>query len=94
VRSWTTHYTGSKTTVGPAMATVDLLGKILDDRKEQVSCQINLQGEFYGLKGVFGTPLLLGRKGVEEVTEGQLWPEERDRLVEACRNINERLKGI
>jgi malate dehydrogenase len=76
VRSWTTHYTGSKTTIGPAMATVDLLEKIIDDRKELVSCQINLQGEFYGLKGIFGTPLLLGKKGVEEVIEVELWPEQ------------------
>jgi malate/lactate dehydrogenase len=76
------------------MATVDLLEKVLNDRREQVSCQVTLQGEFYGLKGVFGTPLLLGKKGVEEVAEVQLWPEERDRLEEACRNINERLKGV
>lgn len=94
VRSWTTHYTGSKTTIGPAIATVDLLEKVIGDRKEPVSCQTNLQGEFYGLKGVFGTPLLLGRKGVEEFIEVQLWPEERGRLEEACRNINERLKGV
>ena len=94
VRSWTTHYTGSKTTIGPAMATIDLLEKIIDDRKELVSCQINLQGEFYGLKGVFGTPLLLGKKGVEEVINIDLWPEEKDRLEDACRNINERLKGV
>jgi malate dehydrogenase len=94
VRSWTTHYTGSKTTIGPAMATVDLLEKIIDDRKELVSCQINLQGEFYGLKGIFGTPLLLGKKGVEEVIEVELWPEEKDRLEDACRNSNERLKGV
>ena len=94
VRSWTTHYTGSKTTIGPAMATVDLLEKIIDDRKELVSCQINLQGEFYGLKGIFGTPLLLGKKGVEEVIEVDLWPQERDRLEDACRNSNERLKGV
>ena len=94
VRSWTTHYTGSKTTIGPAMATVDLLEKIIDDRKELVSCQINLQGEFYGLKGIFGTPLLLGKKGVEGVIEVELWPEEKDRLEDACRNSNERLKGV
>jgi malate dehydrogenase len=94
VRSWTTHYTGSKTTIGPAIATVDLLEKVIGDRKEPVSCQTNLQGEFYGLKGVFGTPLLLGRKGIEEFIEVQLWPEERGRLEEACRNINERLKGV
>jgi malate dehydrogenase len=94
MRSWTTHYTGSKTTIGPAMATVDLLKTIILDRKELVSCQINLQGEFYGLKGIFGTPVILGRKGVEEVKEIDLWPEEKGHLKEACRKINERLKGV
>jgi malate dehydrogenase len=94
VRPWTTHYTGSKTTTGPAMATVNLLEKIILDRKELVSCQINLKGEFYDLKGIFGTPVVLGRRGIEEVKEIELWPEERDRLEESCRNINSRLKGI
>jgi malate dehydrogenase len=76
------------------MATVDLLEKILLDRKDLVSCQINLQGEFYGLKGIFGAPLILGRKGIEEVKEIDLWPEERELLKEACKNINERLKEV
>ncbi len=94
VRPWTAHYTGSKTTIGPAMATVDLLEKIILDRKDLVSCQVNLQGEFYSLKGIFGTPLILGRKGIEEIKEVDLWPQERDLLNEACQNINKRLKGI
>lgn len=94
LRSWTTHFTGSKTTIGPAMATLDLLEKVILDKKELVSCQISLQGEFYGLKGIFGTPVILGKRGIEEVKEIELWPEEKDRLREACRNINERLKGV
>ncbi len=94
VRPWTAHYTGSKTTIGPAMATVDLLEKILLDRKDLVSCQVNLQGEFYGLRGIFGAPLVLGKSGIEELREIDLWPQERDLLEEACRGINGRLKGI
>jgi malate dehydrogenase len=94
VRPWTAHYTGSKTTIGPAMATVDLLEKIILDKKDLVSCQINLQGEFYGLKGIFGTPVVLGKKGVEEIREIGLWAEERDLLNGACQNINKRLKGV
>ena len=94
VRSWAAHYTGAKTTVGPAMATVELLEKIILDKRELVSCQIKLQGDFCGLNGIFGTPVILGRKGIEEVREIELWPEERDRLEESCRNINDRLKGV
>ena len=94
VRPWTAHYTGSKTTIGPAMATIELLEKIILGRKDLISCQINLQGEFYGLKGIFGTPVILGRKGIEEIKEVDLWPQERDLLSEACQNINNRLKGI
>jgi malate dehydrogenase len=94
VRPWTAHYTGSKTTIGPAMATVDLLEKIMLDKKDLVTCQINLQGEFYGLKGIFGTPVVLGRKGVEEIREIGLWPEERELLDGACQNINKKLKGV
>ncbi len=91
VRPWTAHYTGAKTTIGPAMATLELLEKIILDKKELVSCQISLCGEFYGLEGIFGTPVILGAKGIEEIKEIDLWPEEKDRLSEACRNINRRL---
>jgi malate dehydrogenase len=94
VRPWTAHYTGSKTTIGPAMATIDLLEKILLDRNDLVSCQVDLQGEFYGLKGIFGTPLILGKRGIEKIKEIDLWPEERELLEEACQAINGRLKGI
>ena len=94
VRPWTAHYTGSKTTIGPAMAAVDLLEKVISDKKDLVSCQINLRGEFYGLEGIFGTPLVLGKKGVEEIREVSLWPEEKDLLMAACQNINKRLKGV
>ena len=94
VRPWTAHYTGSKTTIGPAMATVDLLEKIILDRKDLLSCQVDLQGEFYGLKGIFGTPLVLGRKGIEEIKEIDLWPEEKELLKGACENINKKLKGV
>jgi malate dehydrogenase len=94
VRPWTAHYTGSKTTIGPAMATVDLLEKIILDRKDLLTCQVDLQGEFYGLKGIFGTPLILGRKGIEEIREIDLWPEEKELLKGACENINKRLKKV
>jgi len=94
VRAWTTHYTGSKTTIGPAIATLDLLEKLILDKRDIVSCQISLQGEFYGLKGIFGTPVILGKRGIAEVKEIELWPKEKNRLKEACRNINERLKSV
>ena len=42
----------------------------------------------------FGTPVILGRKGIEEIREIALWPEERDLLEGACQAINGRLKGI
>ena len=94
VRPWTAHYTGSKTTIGPAMATVDLLEKIILDKKDLVSCQIHLQGEFYGLKGIFGTPLLLGRKGIEEIKEIASLARGKRASQGACQNINGRLKGV
>jgi len=94
VRPWAAHHTGSKTTIGLTMATLDLLEKIILDRKDLASCQAKLQGEFYGLSGIFGVPVILGRKGIEEVREIDLWPEEKGRLEEACQKTNERLKGI
>jgi len=79
VRSWTTHYTGAKTTIGPAMATVDLL------EKSSMTGRTGLlpdepSGRVPWTQGCLRNPLAPGKERVEEVTEVQLWPEERDRL--------------
>ena len=50
---------------------------ILKDKKKIHPCSVFLQGE-YGIKGLFvGVPVKLGAKGVEQIIQITLTPEEQ-----------------
>jgi malate dehydrogenase len=74
----------------PSAGTIDMVDSILLDRKRILPCAAYLDGE-YGVKGVYmGVPVKLGTKGVEQIVEIKLTPEEReefDKSVEAVREV-------
>lgn len=90
VRPFTTHYTGSKTIFGPAIATCQLIRGIIKGEERLVMGQTRVEGEFLGLHGVIGVPLILGRNGIERIIEIDLWEEEAERLRESVERINEK----
>ncbi len=94
VRPFITHYTGSKTIVGPAATTCDLIGSMLREEKLFSTCQVKVEGEFYGLYGVFGVPVILNRRGIEEIHKIPLWEEELEKLKEAVKVINEGIRSL
>ena len=60
------------TVFAPASNTTDMVEAIIKDQKKLMICSVNLQEE-YGLYNVsLGVPVILGRKGVENVKEWQL----------------------
>jgi malate dehydrogenase len=62
---------------------------ILLDRKRILPCAVYLQGE-YGIKGVVvGVPVKLGSKGVEQVIEIKLTPEEQALLKKSAEAVKE-----
>jgi malate dehydrogenase len=62
---------------------------ILKDKKKILPCCVYLEGE-YGIKGLFvGVPVKLGAKGVEEIIQIKLTPEENAALQKSAASVKE-----
>ncbi len=79
----------------PAAATVEMLEAILKDKKKILPCAAYLDGQ-YGVTGLYvGVPVKLGRRGVEQVVEIRLTPDEQaafQKSAAAVRELVEKLK--
>jgi malate dehydrogenase len=79
----------------PAASVVDMVGAILKDKKKVLPCTAYLDGE-YGIRGLFvGVPVKLGRRGVLQVMEIPLLPDEQaalGRSADAVRELVHKLK--
>ncbi|MSP12611.1 MAG: malate dehydrogenase [Chloroflexi bacterium] len=79
----------------PGASVAKMVEAILKDRKLIVPCSVYLDGE-YGIKDLFfGVPVKLGRKGVEQIVEIKLQPDEKialDKSVELIRSTMSALK--
>jgi malate dehydrogenase len=79
----------------PGAAVTEMIEAILKDKKKILPCAACLEGE-YGVKGYYvGVPVKLGRRGVEQVVEIKLTPEEQaafDKSAGAIRELVEKLK--
>jgi len=92
VRPFVTHYSGAKTIVGTARATMELLKTITRGNDALVAGQIALEGDVYDLDGPIGVPFVIGNQGVDRVFALPLPDEERRALrasAEAIRRKNE-----
>jgi malate dehydrogenase len=73
----------------PASAAVEMVEAILKDKKKILPCSVFLQGE-YGIKDLFvGVPVKLGAKGVEQIVEIKLTPEENAALQKSAAAVKE-----
>ncbi len=73
----------------PAASAVDMVEAIVRDQKKILPCATLCEGE-YGFQGVFmGVPVKLGGKGVEEIIEYQLTPEEQTALNVSGKAVQE-----
>ena len=73
----------------PSAAAVQMVEAILLDRKRILPCAAYLDGE-YGIKGVVvGVPVKLGSKGIEQVIEIKLTPEEQALLKKSAEAVKE-----
>jgi malate dehydrogenase len=78
----------------PSAAAVQMVEAILKDKKKILPCAVYLEGE-YGIKGLFvGVPVKLGSKGVEQVIEIKLTPEEKAALDKSAASVRELVKVI
>jgi len=73
----------------PSAAVVEMIDAIFNDRKKVLPCAAYLEGE-YGISGLFvGVPCKLGARGIEQIIEITLTPEERAALQKSAGAVKE-----
>jgi len=73
----------------PSAAAVEMVEAILKDKKKIVPCAVYLQGE-YGIEGYYvGVPCKLGARGLEQIIEIKLTPEEDAALKKSAEAVKE-----
>jgi len=73
----------------PGASAVEMVEAILKDKKKILPCAAYLNGQ-YGVKGLYvGVPVKLGRKGVEQVIEITLTPDEQAAFNKSAASVRE-----
>ena len=73
----------------PSAAVAEMVEAILKDKKKILPCAAYLQGE-YGINGLYvGVPVKLGAKGIEQIIEIKLTPEEKVALDKSAAAVKE-----
>jgi malate dehydrogenase len=73
----------------PSAATVEMVEAILKDKKKILPCAAYLEGE-YGIRGYYiGVPCKLGARGIEQIIEIKLSPEEDTALKKSAAAVKE-----
>jgi malate dehydrogenase len=73
----------------PAAAVTEMAEAILKDKKKILPCAAYLEGE-YGISGLFvGVPCKLGARGIEDVIQIKLTPEEQAALRKSADAVKE-----
>jgi malate dehydrogenase len=73
----------------PSAAVAEMVEAILKDKKKILPCAAYLEGE-YGINGLFvGVPCKLGEKGIEEVIQIKLTPDEKTALDKSAGAVKE-----
>ena len=84
-----TKLVGTSAWYAPGQAAAEMCEAILKDKKKILPCSVYLQGE-YGIRGLFvGVPVKLGARGVEQIVEITLTPEEDAALKKSAGSVKE-----
>ncbi|MBU0595760.1 lactate dehydrogenase, partial [Candidatus Bipolaricaulota bacterium] len=90
VRPFVTHFSGAKTVIGTARATMEFLRTITQGSDVLVAGQIALDGEAYGIRSTIGVPFVVGNQGVDRVFELPLSDEERESLCDSAARVQQK----
>lgn len=75
-------------------AVAEMVEAILKDKKKILPCTVYLEGE-YGIHGLFvGVPCKLGARGLEEIIQIKLMPEEQAALQKSADAVKELVNVI
>ena len=85
---------GTSAWYAPGAAAAQMVEAIVDDQRRIFPICAYLNGE-YGLKNIYiGVPVILGRKGVEEIIEINLDKDEKILLAESAKSVKETMKAL
>jgi malate dehydrogenase len=84
-----TKLVGTSAWYAPGSAAAEMVEVILKDKKKILPCSVFLKGE-YGIRDLFvGVPVKLGARGVEQIIEIRLTPEENAALQKSAASVKE-----
>ena len=84
-----TKLVGTSAWYAPGQAAAEMCEAILKDKKKILPCSVFLQGE-YGIRDLFvGVPVKLGARGMEQIIEIKLTPEEDAALKKSAASVKE-----
>jgi malate dehydrogenase len=84
-----TKLVGTSAWYAPGESAAEMVEAILKDKKKILPCSVYLQGE-YGVKNQFlGVPVKLGARGLEQIIEIKLDPEEQAALMKSAAAVRE-----
>src|SRR5512134_85778 len=89
-----TKLVGTSAWYAPGQAAAEMCEAILKDKKKILPCSVYLQGE-YGINDLFvGVPVKLGARGVEQIVQITLTPEEDAALKTSAGAVRELVEVI
>jgi malate dehydrogenase len=89
-----TKLVGTSAWYAPGAAAAEMVEIILKDKKKIVPCSVYLKGE-YGVHDLFvGVPIKLGARGVEQIIQIKLTPEEDAALKKSAAAVKELVSVI
>jgi malate dehydrogenase len=84
-----TKLVGTSAWYAPGAAAAEMVECILKDKKKILPCSVYLQGE-YGIRDLFvGVPVKLGKRGLEQVVQVKLTPDEDAALRRSAAAVKE-----
>ena len=84
-----TKLVGTSAWYAPGQAATEMVEAILRDKKKILPCSVYLEGE-YGIHNLFvGVPVKLGARGVEQIIQIKLTPEEDAALKKSAASVKE-----
>ena len=84
-----TKLVGTSAWYAPGAAAAEIVECILKDKKKILPCSVFLQGE-YGIRDLFvGVPVKLGARGLEQIIQIKLTPEEDTALKKSAAAVKE-----
>lgn len=85
---------GTSAWYAPGSAAARMAEAIIRDQKRVLPCCVKLEGE-YGLNDVYvGTPVVLGKNGIEQIIELKLFEDEKALLIKSANAVKEMMEVL